>query len=307
MTPLRQALADYLRLRRRLGFRLEADQRILENFVGFLEQAGAQRITTDLALMWARIPVRAHPHHWRQRLGIARAFARYLATLDAESEIPSEDLLRAHRPRVAPYIYSPAEIGALMDAAGALTPPLRAANYRTVIGLMATTGLRLGEVVALDREDVDLGDGALHVRARQHKQREVPLHPTATKALRDYARLRDRRWPQPSVQAFFLNLRGQRLRKSEFNRWFAKLIGQVGLEGAGERLRPRPHDLRHTLAVRTLLDWMQAGEDVDRRMPELSTFLGHANPESTYWYLQAVPELIALVSARLERLGELLP
>jgi integrase/recombinase XerD len=194
-----------------------------------------------------------------------------------------------------------------MDAAGALTPPLRAANYRTVIGLMATTGLRLGEVVALDREDVDLGDGALHVRARQHKQREVPLHPTATKALRDYARLRDRRWPQPSVQAFFLNLRGQRLRKSEFNRWFAKLIGQVGLEGAGERLRPRPHDLRHTLAVRTLLDWMQAGEDVDRRMPELSTFLGHADPESTYWYLQAVPELIALVSARLERLGELLP
>jgi integrase/recombinase XerD len=168
MTPLRQALADYLRLRRRLGFRLEADQRILENFVGFLEQAGAQRITTDLALTWARIPVRAHPHHWRQRLGIARAFARYLATLDAESEIPSEDLLRAHRPRVAPYIYSPAEIGALMDAAGALTPPLRAANYRTVIGLMATTGLRLGEVVALDREDVDLGDGALHVRARQH-------------------------------------------------------------------------------------------------------------------------------------------
>jgi integrase/recombinase XerD len=133
------------------------------------------------------------------------------------------------------------------------------------------------------------------------------LHPTATKALRDYARLRDRRWPQASVQAFFLNLRGQRLRKSEFNRWFAKLIGQVGLEGAGERLRPRPHDLRHTLAVRTLLDWMQAGEDVDRRMPELSTFLGHADPESSYWYLQAVPELIALVSARLERLGELLP
>jgi integrase len=306
MTPLRQALADYLRLRRRLGFKLEADQRILENFVGFLEQAGSERVASELALMWARLPVGAHPHHWRQRLGIARGFARYVATLDPASEIPSEDLLRAHRSRVTPYIYSPVEITALMQAAEMLTPPLRASNYRTVIGLMATTGLRLGEVVALDRQDVDLADGALHVRARQHKQREVPLHPTATRALRDYARLRDRRWPVPSSSAFFLNLRGGRLRKSEFNHWFAKLIRQIGLEGAGERVRPRPHDLRHTMAVRTLLDWIQAGEDVDRRMPELSTFLGHLDPESTYWYLQAVPELMALISARLERLGEVL-
>ena len=307
MTPLRQALAEYLRIRRRLGFKLEADQRMLENFVGFLELAGSERVTSDLALMWARLPARAHPHHWRQRLGIVRGFARYVATLDPSSEIPSEDLLRAHRPRVAPYIYSPAEITALMDAAGAVTSPLRAANYRTVIGLMATTGIRLGEVVALDRQDVDLADGALHVRARQHKQREVPLHPTATRALRDYARRRDRRWLQSSSPAFFLNLHGQRLRKSEFNRWFAKLIGQVGLEGAGERMRPRPHDLRHTLAVRTLLDWIQTGEDVDRWMPELSTFLGHLDPESTYWYLQAVPELMALTSAQLEQLGEVLP
>lgn len=307
MTTLRQALADYLRIRRGLGFKLKADQRILENFVGFCEQAGSERVTSELALMWARLPVRAHPHHWRQRLGIVRGFARYVATLDPESEIPSEDLLRAHRPRVAPYIYSRAEITALMEAAGTLTPALRAANYRTVIGLMATTGLRLGEAVALDRQDVDLADGALHVRARQHKQREVPLHPTATRALRDYARLRDRRWPLPSSPAFFLNLRAGRLRTSEFNHWFAKLIGQVGLEGAGERVRPRPHDLRHTLAVHTLLDWIQAGEDVDRRMPELSTFLGHLDPESTYWYLQAVPELMALISARLERLEELLP
>jgi integrase len=307
MTPLRQALADYLRLRRRLGFKLASDERLLENFVGFLEHAGAERITTELALMWARMPVHAHPHRWRQRLGIVRAFARYVATLDPGSEIPADDLLCAHRPRVAPYIYSPAEINALMNAAGALTPPLRAANYQTVIGLMATTALRLGEVVALDRQDVDLADGALHVRARQHKQREVPLHPTTTKALRNYARLRDRHWSPPQSPAFFLNLRGQRLRTSEFNHWFAKLIRQVGLEGAGERARPRPHDLRHTMAVRTLLDWIQAGEDVDRRMPELSTFLGHLDPESTYWYLQAVPELMALISARLQRLGEVLP
>jgi integrase len=306
MTSLRQALDDYLRIRRRLGFELKATERQLEKFVAFLEQAGAQRITSEPAVMWARLPVDAHPHRWSQRLSMVRCFARYVATLDPANEIPSIDLLPARRPRVAPYIYSPAEISALIEAAEQLTPPFRAASYRTVIGLMASTGLRLGEALALDRVDVDLDDGALHVRARKTKQREVPLHPTTTRALRQYARQRDRRWPQPSSPAFFLNLRGTRLAAREFNHYFAKLIAEVGLEGAGERVRPRPHDLRHTMAVRTLLDWIQAGEDVDRRMPELSTFLGHIQPESTYWYLQAVPELMALISARLERLPDVL-
>lgn len=182
---------------RQLGFTLKGDQRLLENFVCLLEQAGAERITTELALRWARLPVDARPARRRQRLGIVRAFARDLATIDPNSEIPSTDLLPARRPRVAPYIYSPAEITALMDAAGQLTPRLRAASYRTVIGLMATSGLRFGEALGLDRHDVDLVDGALHVRARQHKQREVPLHLTTTVALREYARQRDQRWPQP--------------------------------------------------------------------------------------------------------------
>jgi integrase len=303
MTP-REALADYLLIRRRVGFKLEGDQRILESFVSFLEQAGAERITTELALRWARMPAGAQPYRWRQRLGIVRGFARYLATLDPSSEVPSKDLLPARRARVAPYIYSPDEITALMQAAGVMTPPLRAAALRTVIGLMATTGLRLGEAIGLDRADVDLKDGALHVRARQPKQREVPLHPTATTALRDYARVRDRCCPGPESPAFFLNPRGDRLAKSEFNHYFATLIGLVGLEGAGERVRPRPHDLRHTMAVRTLLDWYHAGEDVDRRMPELSTFLGHVDPASTYWYLEAVPELMALISRRLQLVPE---
>ena len=305
MTP-REALADYLLIRRRVGFKLEGDQRLLENFVAFLEQARAERITTELALAWAHLPAGVQPHRWRQRLGIVRGFARYLATLDPSSEVPSKDLLPARRARVTPYIYSPAEITALMQAASAVTLPVPAAALRTVIGLMATTGLRLGEAVGLDRADVDLKDGALHVRARQPKQREVPLHPTATRALRNYARIRDRRWPAPESPAFFLNRRGDRLAKSEFNHYFAKLIGQVGLEGAGERVRPRPHDLRHTMAVRTLLDWYHAGEDVDRRMPELSTFLGHVDPASTYWYLEAVPELMALISRRLALVPEVL-
>ncbi|MGB0096504.1 MAG: hypothetical protein WBP81_28700 [Solirubrobacteraceae bacterium] len=101
-------------------------------------------------------------------------------------------------------------------------------------------------------------------------------------------------------------MKGDRLSKSEFNDRFAKLIAQVGLEGAGERVRPRPHHLQHTMAVRTLLDWHHTSEDVDRRMPELCTFLGHVQPESSYWYLQAVPELMALISTRLERLPEVL-
>jgi integrase/recombinase XerD len=208
--------------------------------------------------------------------------------------VPSKDLLPARRPRVAPYIYSPAEITALMGAAGVLTARLRAASYRTVVGLMATTGLRLGEALDLDRRDVDLHDGALLVRAMQTKQREGPLHATTTAALREYTRLRDRYWPTAQTPAFFLNARGGRLTRAEFNHWFARLIGQIGLEGAGERVRPRPHDLRHTLAVNTLLDWYHAGEDVDRKLPLLSTFQ-HLDPSSTYWYLEAVPELMALI------------
>jgi integrase/recombinase XerD len=306
MIPLRQALEDYLRIRRRLGFTLNADERSLKQFVGFLEQAGAVRITTELAVMWARQPAQAHPHHWRQRLGIVRGFARYLATIDPDSEVPSKDLLPARRPRIAPYIYSPGEIAALMSAARALTPPLRAASCETVIGLMATSGLRLGEALWLDRCDVDLSDGALHIRARQTKQREVPLHNTTTKALREYVCRRDRLCPKPQTPAFFLSPRGERLTKDSFNQAFAKLIGRVGLEGAGERVRPRPHDLRHTFAVRTLLDWYLAGEDVDRRMPQLSTFLGHLDPASTYWYLEGVPELMSLVRSRLERLPQVL-
>jgi integrase/recombinase XerD len=307
MIGLRQALEDYLRIRRQLVLELKATERQLEKFVCFLERAGAVRITTELALMWARLPVDAHPHQWSKRLGVVRGFARYVATIDPDSEVPSKDLLPARRPRVAPYIYSPAEISALIEAAGALTPTLRAATHQTVIGLMATSGLRLGEALDLDRQEVDLNDGALHVRAaKQSKQREVPLHHTTTEALREYARARDRHWPKPRTPAFFLNARGGRLTRSEFNHRFAKLIGQVGLEGCGERVRPRPHDLRHTFAVRTLLDWYHAGEDVDRRMPLLSTFLGHVDPASTYWYLQAVPELMSLISRRLERLPELL-
>jgi len=305
MTSPRSALNDYLMIRRRLGFELTQDGRLLEGFVGFLEQAGAARVTTELALAWARLPVQAHPYRWRQRLGVVRGFARYLATIDPDSEVPSEDLLPASRARVAPYIYSQAEIAALMDAARTLKPRLRAVRHETLIGLLAVSGMRPGEALALDRSDVDLAHGALHVRAgKQRKQREVPLHHTTSSALREYARQRDRRFPTPDTPAFFISARGGRLARQELNQTFATLIRRVGLEGHGRRARPRPHDLRHTFAVRTLLDWYRDSENVDRKLPLLSTYMGHVDPASTYWYLEAVPELLALISRRLEQLPE---
>jgi integrase/recombinase XerD len=246
MSSLHQALEDYLRIRRRLGFEMPQDGRLLEGFIEFLEQAGADRITTELALMWARMPAGAHPHRWRQRLSVARGFARYLATIDPASEIPSKDLLPGHRPRIAPYIYTDAEIAALIDAAHGLKPSLRAARHVTMIGLLAVTGMRPGEALALDRHDVDLRQGTVHVRAgKQKKQREVPLHQSTIGALREYARLRDARFPTPSTPAFFISARGRRMGRGELNQTFLKLIGEVGLEGRGARARPRAHDLRH--------------------------------------------------------------
>jgi integrase/recombinase XerD len=307
VTTLREALADYLRIRRRLGFEMPQDGRLLEGFVEFLERAGAQRITTELALKWARLPVRAHPHRWRQRLGVARGFARHLATIDPASEVPSKDLLPGHRPRIAPYIYTDEEIAALIAAARELRPRLRAARHQTLIGLLAVTGIRPGEALALDRQDVDLRHGVLHVRAgKQKKQREIPLHESTTSALREYARQRDARFPTPTTPAFFISARGRRMARGELNQTFTKPIREVGLEGRGVRARPRPHDLRHAFAVRTLLEWQQAGEDIDRRMPLLSTYLGHVDPAGTYWYLEAVPELLELISRRLEQLPEVL-
>lgn len=305
MTDLEQALSDYLRLRRGLGYYLERDQGELERFVEFLQRAGAERITTELALQWARMPANQHPVIWRKRLSTVRGFARYLATVDPVSEIPSTDLLRAHQPRTAPYIYTAEEITELMAAARSLSRPLTAATFETTIGLLACTGMRLREALALDRADVDLHDGVVDIRAcKNHRQREVPLHPSATAKLGLYARVRDERCPAPTTAAFFLTSAGRRPVKTVFWQTFRGLTVQAGLEGRGQRRYPRPHDLRHAFAVRTLIEWYRSGEDIDRKMPTLSTYLGHLSPESTYWYLQAVPELQQLVSDRLERLGQ---
>lgn len=304
MTPLTGALDDYLKLRRGLGYELTRDEPELVKFVAFLEANGAGRVTTDLALEWAKMPASQHPINWRRRLSRVRGFARYLATIDPTSEIPPTDLLPAHQPRLAPYIYTEEEIGRLMVAARTLPRPLGAATYETVIGLMATTGLRLREALALDRCDVDLVEGVLDIRATSnHRPRLVPLHPATTAALARYEGLRDQHRPVPTTPAFFLTSWGRRPVIDVFRQTFRGLIHQAGLYGRGSRVCPRPHDLRHSFAVRTVIGWYRSGEDVDAKMPGLSTYLGHVSPESTYWYLQAVPELLELVS---ERLGEVL-
>jgi integrase len=302
VSPLREALKEYVTIRRSLGYQFYGQRLLLEDFVAFMEQADAPTVTIELAVRWARLPKDARPIWWARRLGTVRGFARYLTTIDPRTEVPPRDLLPARAQRLAPYIYSSAEILALMDAASALQPPVRGATHRTLIGLLAVTGLRLGEALGLERQDVDLDDGVLRVRGKDDKWREVPLHPSTTQALADYARLRDRHWPNPKTPAFFVCSTGERLRGWVVHKTFPQLIRQVGLEGCGQRARPRLHDFRHAYSVATLLDWYRDGENVDAKLPLLSSMLGHAKPEHTYWYLQAIPELTELIAARLDGL-----
>jgi integrase/recombinase XerD len=300
MTVLEDQLAEYLRVRRQLGFKLKLDGYLLADFVAFLEMTGAERITNDLSVMWACRPGASARYHM-ERLSMVRGFARYLATIDPASEIPPADLLHARQIRNPPYLYSGREIGELIAAAAALTPALRGATYRTVIGVMAASGLRIGETLALDRGDVDLELGVLHIRdGKGRRHRDVPVHDTTAEVLRDYARLRDRACPRPKTLAFFISAIGARITAGRFHKTLRKLIAQVDPQPGRERAHRRPHDLRHTFAVGTLLGWHHARIDIDRTMPLLSTYLGHSNPSSSYWYLQASPELMALVANRIE-------
>jgi integrase/recombinase XerD len=300
MSSLNESLLDYLRIRRQLGFELKRAGRELERFVAFLEQEGAERITSELALRWACQPGASERYH-SLRLGMVRGFAQYVSTLDSQSEVPPAGLLSGRLRRITPYLYCEREITELMAAAGALTPMLKGATYRTVIGLLAVSGIRIGEALGLDREDVALDDGMLRLRvAKQHKQRLVPLHETTTTALGEYARVRDQACPRPATEAFFLGATGTRICGSVFDKTFRTLLRQVQPQPGTEQAHRRVHDLRHTFAVQTLRRWHHAGVDVDRAMPQLSTYLGHLDPHSSFWYLHATPELMRPVAHKLE-------
>ncbi len=303
MNALETALTEYLAVRRTLGFKLTDVGLCLHRFVRFTQDQDAAFITTELALRWATQPTQASPAHWARRLGMVRQFAQYCRALDARTEIPPPGLLPYRYTRKTPYLYSDEEITRLLQAAQQLPSPggLRAATYATLFGLLAATGMRISEPIALDRTDVDLEQGALSIhRSKFGKSRWIPVHPTTREALTRYAERRDRLYTAPLTPSFFISEQGKRLTHWSVRWTFVKLSHQIGLRGPQDRHGPRLHDLRHRFALCTLLNWYRAGEDVERRLPTLAAYLGHVHIQDSFWYLTATPELLALAARRLE-------
>jgi integrase/recombinase XerD len=302
MSELRQALANYLKLRRSLGYKLRRPEKLLEQFIEFLTTAGAETITAEQALAWACQPENAGASWWAYRLSAVRGFANYLHGIGAIGEVPPRDLLPYPPHRASPYLYHEEEIAALIEAASTLRMPLRVATYQTLIGLLAVTGMRVGEAIGLDRHDFDARDGVLVIRhAKFNKTRELPLHPATVAALRRYLARRDHQRCAARTPALFVSTAGTRLLYCNVQWTFQRLVRQAGLAPRTARCRPRIHDLRHAFAVSTLLDAYRDGSDPQQRLTLLSTYLGHANPAASYWYLSAAPELLARAAERLDR------
>ena len=308
MRPLAIALTEYLTMRRRLGFKLHRPGQLLSGFVAFMDEQGATTVTTELATAWARQPAGADPAWWGARLSAVRVFTRYLQTIDPATEVPPADILPARSQRATPYLYSKSDMDALLAAASRLPPEHRAATYTTLIGLLAVTGMRIGEAIRLDLDDIDWSEGSLSIRKSKFgKSREVVLHSTTIEALRAYTERRQQFRPRPRTPSFFVSLRGTRLLYQTVHTTFRELVEQAGIEPRSPRCRPRPHDLRHTFAVNTVLGWYRDGLDVPSRMHLLSTYLGHLDPTDTFWYLSATPELLGMAGERLERTLGALP
>lgn len=301
MTDFSAAADDYLVTRRAMGYKLGEQGRLLRQFVACLEEQGAEHLTVAQAVSWATQPRDGARTWWAFRLGVVRPFARYLSTLDPATEVPPAGLIPEPCHRIVPYIYSDDDIDRVLTAADRLPMEHRADTYRTLISLVAVTGMRVGEAVRLDREDVDLDEGLLTIRnSKFGKSRQVPVHATTVVALRAYALRRDRRRPGPKAASFFTSTTGTRLLRDNVSTVFPQLVREAGLaRGASGRL-PRMHDLRHSFAVKCVIRWYKAGVDVDRQLPLLSTFLGHISPRETYWYLTGVPELLEIVVERMD-------
>jgi len=302
---LREALEEYLKVRRMFGFKLITGS-LLQGFVAYAENEDASYITTELAVRWATQPKNCQPGQWAKRLSMVRSFARYVSATDPRTEIPPESLLPHRFPRKNPYLYTDEEIARLIEAAKKLPSSLglRAATYATLFGLLAVTGMRMSEPIALDRDNVDLTRGILTVRRTKFgKSRIIPIHASTLKELQHYAELRDRLCPWAQTRSFFISERGTRLAGRTVRRTFVHLSREIGLRGPDASRGPRLHDLRHGFAVETLIRWYRAGVDVEQHLPELSTYLGHAGVACTYWYITAVPELLRLATLRLEEKG----
>jgi len=300
VSTLDRDLTDYLQLRRSLGHQLAEAQWLLPDFVAYLDAQGLRTVTVQAALEWAQqSPSGRVSSVGPRRMTAIRGFARYLSGIEADTEVPPLGLM-PHRQRWRPpFIYNPANVETVRELARqSIVSPLRAATYDTLIGLLAVSGLRIGEAIKLDRSDLDWTEGVLLIRESKFgKSRLVPLHPSSMQALSDYTDLRDELQPRTKELSFFVSLKRKRLLYAVVQQTFRRLVDTAGI-GVNAPSPPRLHDLRHTFAVRTLLGWYRAGEDVAAKMPSLSTYLGHREPAYTYWYLSAAPELLALAAAR---------
>lgn len=309
MNTLREAVQEYLAMRRALGFKLHEAGRGLLDFVTFMEQHHAAYITQVLALTWAQLPVAVQPAEWARRLSYVRGFARHRSATDPRTQIPPAGLLPFQPKRARPYLYTDDEITALLCAARGLPgrrDGLRPWAYHCLFGLLSVSGLRLGEARNLELRDIDLKAAVLTVRgAKFGKSRLVPLHASTCRVLADYLARREHVWAARPVSSYlFVSNRGNRLDGAEIHRAFYALSRQIGLRGPADSHGPRLHDLRHRFAVQTLLRWYRAGEEVERRLPLLSTYLGHVHVADTYWYLSSWPELMQAAMRRLERRWE---
>jgi len=299
--PLRDALGDYLALRRALGYRLDRPEKLLNQFLTHLEATGQDGVSVAAALEWAQLPSNGASNWWGYRLSAVRGFATYLHALDPAHEVPAAELLPQRPQRATPYLYSQDEVTALMSAASSLSTPLRRATLATLIGLLAVTGMRVGEAIALDRTDIDLTTGRLLVRyGKFNKTRQLWLHPTTLAALKHYQRLRDRAAPPTDTAALFVSAAGTRLLYCNVHHTFHRLVALAGLTARSSSCRPRIHDLRHSFAVHAMIDAYNTGQDGQARLTLLSTWLGHTDPGNTYWYLSASPELMRVAGLRLE-------
>lgn len=300
-----QQVQAYLEYRRALGFDLRITAFLLRQFARFVDRSGHRGpLTTGLILRWVDRPKTAATTYKANRLSAARGFARYLAARDGQTEVPDWRLIPKtfHR---RPYIFDDRQLEQLLVAAGQMMRmyQLRPLTYRTLFGLLASTGLRICEALKLTCGHVDLTHGVLRIaRTKFKKSRLVPLHPTATRALCRYAVARHRQWGQCDDEPFFVGQRGLALPYGTVLGAFRTLCVKLGWHGGnGERPRPRLHDLRHSFACRCLLRWSRNREDINQRIAALSTYLGHGKVTDTYWYLTGTPELMAIAGNRFER------
>jgi len=307
MKTLQEAIQDYLALRRSLGFKLKRHSHFLEEFALFLEQAGESRITARLALQWATQPKQIQQSEWAARLSVVRGFARYWSATDPTTEIPPEGLLPYRHRRAKPYLYSDEQIHQLLEAAKNMPAQhsLQPWTYHCLFGLLAVTGLRISEALNLRSTDVDWSVGILTLRdSKFGKSRLIPLHASSLKVLSDYRARRDLLFAHRKTPYFFCSRREGRLDEGQVRRVFYVISRQIGIRGASASRGPRLHDFRHRFAVQTLLHWHRTGEDVRRRLPILSTYLGHGHVTDTYWYVTGTPELMAEVGQRLDKRWE---